>query len=71
MDDAHAALLRNGNGQARFGDCVHGRRDQGQVQANVAGELGRKGGVLGKDLGVSGDEKNVVKRQRFAEEAHR
>ena len=37
-----AALLGDGNGQAGFGDGVHGRRDQGQIQANVAGKLGGK-----------------------------
>ena len=42
MNDADAALLRDGNGKAGFGDGVHGRRDQGQIQANVAGKLGGK-----------------------------
>jgi hypothetical protein len=70
VDDADAAFLGNGDGQPRFRHRVHGGRDQGQVQADVAGELGGEGGVLGQDLGVRGDEQNVVKCERFAEEAH-
>ena len=67
VHDANAAFLRNGNGQTRFGDRVHGGRHQGQVQADVAGELRRKRRVLGQDLGVSGDEENVVKSKGFTE----
>jgi hypothetical protein len=40
VHDADAAFLSNGNREASLRDRVHGRRDQGQVQANVAGELG-------------------------------
>ena len=37
MDDAESALLRHGNGQARFRHGVHGRADDGKLQANIAG----------------------------------
>jgi len=67
VHDANAAFLRNGNGQTRFGDRVHGGRHQGQVQADVAGELRRKRRVLGQDLGVGGDEEDVVKSKGFTE----
>ena len=67
VDDANAALLRDGNGQARFGHRVHGGGHQRQVQADVAGELRRKRGVLGQDLGIRGDEENVIKSKGFTE----
>ena len=67
MHDTNAAFLRDGNGQTGFGHGVHGGGYQGKVQADVAGELRRKGSVLGQDLGVRGDEENVVKSQGFTE----
>ena len=40
VDDADAALLGQGDGQVALGDGVHRRRHDGDVEANVAGELG-------------------------------
>ena len=37
VHDADAAFLGQGNSQPRLGDGVHGRRNQGQIQADVAG----------------------------------
>jgi len=67
VHDADATLLRDGNGQARFGHGVHGGGHQRQVQADVAGELRRKGSVLGQDLRIGGDEEDVVKGKGFTE----
>ena len=39
VNNANTPLLRNGDGQARLGNRVHGGRHQGQVQANIAGKL--------------------------------
>jgi hypothetical protein len=71
VDDADAAFLRDGDGQPGFGDRVHGGRHQRQVQADVAGELGGEGGVLGQDLGERWHQQHVVEGERFAEKAHR
>jgi predicted nucleic acid-binding Zn ribbon protein len=38
VEDADAAELGHGDRQARFGDGVHGRRDDRQVQASAAGQ---------------------------------
>ena len=40
VHNAHAPLLRDGNGQTGFGDRVHRGRDQRQIQCNVAGKTG-------------------------------
>ena len=70
VDDADSAFLRDGDGQARLGDRVHGGRHQGEVQRDVAGEAGAEGSVLGKDLGVRWHQQHIVEGQRFAEQAH-
>ena len=67
MDDAHAALLRHGDGEARLGDGVHGGGHQRSVQRDVARELGLRADLGGNDLGVGGHEEDVVKGQRFGE----
>ena len=40
MNNPHAALLGNRNGQASFCDRIHGGRHQGQIQSDAARELG-------------------------------
>jgi hypothetical protein len=70
VDHADTAFLRNGDGQTRFCHRVHGGRHQGQVQADIASELGGEGNVLGQDFGVGGNEQDVVKGQCFSEKAH-
>ncbi len=42
VEDAHAAFLRHGDGQARLGDRVHGGREDGQSQPDAARELRSK-----------------------------
>jgi hypothetical protein len=39
MNDAESALLGQRDGHVRFGDGVHGGADDGNIQADVAGEL--------------------------------
>ena len=70
VDDADAAFLRQGDRQARLGDGVHRRRDERQVEADVARERGREIGVARQDAGERRDEQHVVERQRFAQKAH-
>src|SRR5690606_1913313 len=40
VDDPDSAFLSHGNGQTGFSDRVHGSRDKGNVQGDVAREAG-------------------------------
>ena len=42
VDDAHAAVLRHGDGHVALGDGVHGGGDQRDIQADPAGEAGAR-----------------------------
>jgi hypothetical protein len=42
----------------------------GRFRADVAGELGGEGGVLGQDLGERWHQQHIVEGERFAEKAH-
>lgn len=70
VNDAHAAFLRHGNGQARFRHRIHRGGQQRQIQADVAGELGGEIGVLGQDLGESWHQQHIVEGERIADQAH-
>ena len=64
VDDAEAALLGHGDGQARLGDGVHGRGDDGDVEADVAGQARGDVDEVRMDVGLGGTEQNVVERER-------
>ena len=66
VNDADAALLGDGNGQARFGDGVHGGGHQRQLQLDIAGKPGGERGVLGQDLGERGHQQHIVEGERFS-----
>ena len=66
VHDADATLLRQGDGQARLGHGVHRGGHQGQVQADVARQLGRQRGVTGQHLGEGGHQQHIVEGERFA-----
>ncbi len=70
VHDADAAFLRQGDGKTRLGDRVHRRRQQGQIDANGSGELGRERNVAWMNLGVGGNEEDVVERQGLFDEFH-
>ena len=70
VDDAEAALLRDGDGEARLGHRVHRRRDERDVERDRAGEAGLEGDVAGNDEGMGGDQQDVVERQRFPDDTH-
>ena len=67
VDDAHAALLGHGDGQARLGDGVHGGGHQRGVEGDVAGELGLGADLGGNDFAVGGDEEDIVEGQGFCD----
>jgi hypothetical protein len=65
MDDAHAALLGHGDGEAGLGDGIHGCGEQRGVQRDVAGELGLSADLGGDDIAVCGNEKYIVEGKSF------
>jgi hypothetical protein len=65
VHDADAALAGDGDGQARFGHCVHGGGGQRDVQGQLAREAGARVGVRGQNRGLAGKQQNVVEREAF------
>gem|GEM_PF-4526464 len=62
--DSDAAFLRQGDGQARLGDRVHGRRDERQIEADVARQTRFERHVAGHYGRMGGNEEYIVERQR-------
>ena len=48
MDNADATFLRHRDGQTRFGNGIHCRRKQGEVERDVAGKFGLKLDISGQ-----------------------
>jgi hypothetical protein len=65
VQDADAAELGHRDGEARFGDGVHGGGHDREVQAEVAGEPRCERDVLGQDDRVRRDEGDVVVGECF------
>ncbi len=65
VDDANATFLRHGDGQAGFGDGVHGRGNQRNVQLDFAGQAGLEADILRQNLGISRDQENIIESQGF------
>ena len=63
VDDADAAGLRHGDGEARFCDRVHRRRQDREVEVDVAGDSGPHIGLAWHDLGMGGLKEHVVEGQ--------
>ena len=56
VQDRDAAKLGHGDGEPRFADSVHRRRDDRQANGERAGELGVERHVLGQDSRMRGNE---------------
>ena len=67
MNDADAALARDADGQARFGDGVHGGGSERNVDGEFAGEVGGGVDFGGKHGGFAGLEQDVVERKTFGD----
>ena len=63
MDEPDAALARDGDGQARVGDRIHGRSDDGDVDRDLARKAGARVGLSGQHRRFAGQQQHVVKRQ--------
>ena len=70
VHDTDTALLRHRNGQAGLGHGIHGGRHQWDIQANPARQLGAQIHILGKDIGVGGDQQNIIKGEGFLNNSH-
>src|ERR1044071_5760995 len=63
VDDADAALLRDGDGEAALGHRVHRGRAERDAQGYAARELRRGVGLGGQNLRARGHEQHVVEGQ--------
>ena len=68
MDDADAALARDGDGHAVLGDGVHGGAHDGDVQSDLVRQTGGKVDVGGEHVALCGDKQHIVKGQPFADD---
>ena len=60
MQDAEAALARDGDRHARLGDGVHRARDERRGDRDPAGHPRRRVGLARDDVGVPGQQQDVV-----------
>ena len=65
MDDAEAAGLGHGDGEAGFRHRVHGRRDDRQIEADGAREPRAQIGFRRQHLGMAGAHEHVVEGECF------
>src|ERR1700719_4118731 len=65
MHEAEPALPRHGDGQPRFGDGIHRRGHQRNIQRNFPGDVRLGVDFRGKHRGFSREQQHIVKRQTF------
>ncbi|MNQ60761.1 hypothetical protein D3C85_750540 [compost metagenome] len=70
VNDPDSALLCHGDGQARFGDGVHGGGHKGDIQADIASQARGQGGVARQHLGIRRHQQHIVEGERFLNETH-
>src|SRR6266581_2410664 len=70
VDDADAALLRDGDRERRLGDRIHRRRDERDVELDVARQPGLEADIARQDAGVGRYEKDVVKGESLLDWTH-
>ena len=63
MDDADAAQQRHGDGHLGLGDGVHGGADEGDVEGDIARQARLEAGFGRQEIGVLGDQRNIVVSQ--------
>ena len=67
VDDSDAALLRQRDGQVRFRHGIHGGRDDGDVQRDLARQTGAGVGFRRQHIAAGRLEQNVVESEAFGE----
>ena len=65
VDDADSALLRQRDRHVRFGHRVHGGADDGNIQPDIARELGLRVGQRRNDVGAGGQQQHVIESKRL------
>ncbi len=70
VNDADAAFLGDGDGEAGLGDRVHGGREQRKVEPDAAGDARPQVDLPGQYLRVGRDEEDVVEGEGFFEDSH-
>ena len=66
VDDPNAARLRHGDCHSRFGDGVHRRGDNRNVEWDGPSEVRADIGLRGQDIREAGFQKHIVERIGFA-----
>ena len=70
VDDADAAFLCHRDRERRLGHRVHRRRDERDVELDVARQPGLEADIAGQDAGVGRYEKDVVKGESLLDWTH-
>ena len=63
VDDPQAPVESHADGHLGFGDGVHVRREDGQVEVDAVGEIGLEVGVLRENGGIISGQGDIVERQ--------
>src|SRR5690606_22668209 len=63
VNDADTAFLRDGNGQTGFGNSIHSSRNQRNIELDCAGQTGLERHVFRGDIGITGHQQNIIKRE--------
>ena len=70
VNDADAALLGNGDGEACLGDRIHGRRHNGEIDLDLAGQLACKRDIAGQDFRICRHQQHVIECECLFKNAH-
>ena len=65
MNDPDPALLRHGNGHVRFGNRVHGRADDRNIQPDIARELCLRIGLGRNHVRAGRQQQHVIESKRL------
>jgi hypothetical protein len=68
VNHADAAQKRHGNGHVRFGDGVHRRADEGDVQRDAGGQSRGDRGLGRQKIGILRDQGDIVESQPLVRE---
>ena len=63
--EADAALARHADGRVGFGDRIHGRTDNRDIESEILCQLGAGVAVLGQDIGIVGYQQHIIERIGF------
>ena len=70
VDDADAAFLGDGDGEARLGDRVHGGRQQRHIEPDPARDAGGEIDLAWQNFRVGRNQEDIVEGESFFEDSH-